>query len=92
MAIESVWVQTPALGFNATVDIDGEALDPDNMPVKLSGEFKSYENTEQILAEFHIHSERTQASDSHKLWFNNKRREYKFTMDSRTSSQFHAVS
>jgi hypothetical protein len=77
--------------FSAEVELHVDKLDPNEMPLQLTGAFAPFDNP---IFEYLLRTERTDGGYSHQLYFNedSRRAPYRFTMTSGTTLDFTAVS
>jgi len=85
-------VYTPGLNFEAEIQIDGGPLNPTDMPDTFTGGFRTFKEVNTEIALLHIHSTRTDDGSSHKIWLNERRNGYIFSIDPPDSLHFKAVS
>jgi len=76
--------------FDAEVELNAETLDPNNMPLNLTGVFIKLPPDNPIEAR--LRSDRTDGGCSHKLFFPGVTTGYRFTMTPGTTLTFEAVS
>ena len=93
MSEENVLIQIdaatpPAKFFHATVEVDGDPLNTEAMPEKLSGIFEPLQGVSAEIANMEIHTTRSDDGTSHKMWFHGNRHGYFFSMEKPGSSRF----
>jgi hypothetical protein len=78
----------PAKVFHATVEVDGDPLNTEVMPDKLTGIFEPFQGVSAEIATMEIHTPRSNDGTSHKMWFHSNRHGYFFSMEKPGSSRF----
>jgi hypothetical protein len=79
--------------FPAEVQIEVDGLDPENMPLRMSGVFTKLPTAHPLnseLASFSLHSDRSGGGSSHIIWFFERRHGYRFRMTQGTALDFRA--
>jgi hypothetical protein len=78
MVKHTVLVQiTGATQFQAEVELDTDALDPDKPPIHLTGTFTRFDGYEAICKSL-VHTARFDGGSSHTMYFFDGRHGYKF--------------
>lgn len=85
MVTRVVYVGAQGESFMTAIEVDGEDLDSERMPDRLTGRFTELPSkTEQAAqrASFLLHENRSDDGSSHTIWFHGNRTGYRFTMTS----------
>jgi hypothetical protein len=90
MVKRTVLVQiTGATPFQAEVELDVDALDPETPPPNLTGTFTRFDGYETICTAL-VHTDRYDGGSSHRMYFSEGRNGYRFTMAAPDSDRFEA--